>query len=161
MAIASEPIEVAYFEFISIKPTGGALASIYLSGLSPYKYTGTPSGYQKVFISDAIGSSLKGTLAEYSKVVIDYENNTGKPLNFSIVAAKNETDAFVKYEPGTGTFEILLDSRNFNKPGEWQKDYNSLEDALALSVADVRLKVTARDVGTKGSFVIKSVTFVK
>ena len=160
-AIAAQPNEVADFEFTSIIPTGGAFEPIDLSGISSYKYTGTPSGYQKVFISDAIGSSLKGTLAEYSKVVIDYENNTGKTLNFSIVAADNETDAFVKYEPGSGTFEILLSNTSFNPPGAYQTVYNTVEDALALSVADVRLKVTARDVGTKGSFVIKSVTFVK
>ena len=165
VAVASGANEVAEFQFTSITPTGsGSFENVDISKVEPYEYKGTAGGFTPVLTTTAIAPDLDDskTLADYSKVVIEAEA-TGldlSSLNYSIVAAGNETDAFVVYGKN-GKFEILLSAENFNSPNDWQKIYNTLDDALALKANTVRLKVTAATKGYKGKITIKSVTLVE
>lgn len=160
-ANAADANKVVDFAFTSIKPTGGAFDDVDLTDVSAYKFAGTTGDYQPILTTGAIASDLTGkTLADYSKVVIECDETSNVPLNYSIIAGDDTTDAFIVYEKVAGTIEISL-TDNFNKPGDYQKKYDNLAAAQALHASDVRLKVTAPKAGYKGKIIIKSVRFEK
>lgn len=159
-AVSAADNQVTDFKFTSIEPTGeGTFDAVDLTGVSAYEFAGTAWGYQPILTTKAIASDLTGkTLADYSKVVIECDETSNVPLNYSIIAGDDTTDAFIVYEKVAGTIEISL-TDNFNQPGDYQKKYGDLAAAQALHASDVRLKVTAPTAGYKGKIIIKSVRF--
>lgn len=162
IATAAKGNEVSDFKFTSIIPVdsnGNELDPIDLSNETPFEYTGTAGNYTPVLMTGAIAPKTTGKiLANYEKLIIECDESTGSELNYSIVAGDNSTDAFIVYNKKAGTIEISL-KNNFNPKGDYQKLYESIDDALKLDASTVRLKVTAPNKGYKGKITIKSVRF--
>lgn len=170
-AKAGRAYEAADFQFTKITPKNDDGDLTDISDLpAAYEFTGLSGSFKTIYPSEPITPNVTGkTLADYSKVVIKFEENTGTPLNFGLFNKdeQHKMAAFIVYGKTGGEAEILLKGGNDNQgnfnTSQWTPVYADYEAAKALDVSKVCLVISSGQnfQNYKGKIVIKSIEFVE